>query len=620
MLIGEAGAGKTQIAQGIAQRIVEKKVAKSLLGKRVILLDLTAVVAGTTYRGEFEERMKKIVKDCFEAKNIILFIDEIHTMVGAGSASGSMDAANILKPALADGSLQAIGATTLKEYREGIESDTALTRRFQNVIVDPTSIEDTIEILKGLKAIYEKFHNVTYTEESLIACVRLSDRFITDRVLPDKAIDLMDEAGARANAILPEGEFTMPQEITDLLNEFNRLEARKIELKKAQDYEACASIRDAAQEIKALYDEKKEEWENDVKQKNNFSNITVDTIQEIVQQTTGVPVTKMNDKDLKELRNMKPGMMRYVIGQETAVDRVVMAVKRSRLGLKKANRPISLLFIGVTGTGKTHLARALAREVFGSEDNFFKIDMSEYQEKNTVSRLIGAPPGYVGYEEGGQLTEKVRRKPWSVILLDEIEKAHPDIYNLLLQALEDGEITDGLKRKCSLKNTIIIMTSNVGVTKLRDFGVGVGFATTARSENSKKMENDVLNKELKKKFSPEFLNRIDEVIYFNSLERNDIMAITKLEVNEAISRVEKLGFEVDYELEVLQFIADRGFDKEMGARPLYRTIQKHIEDLVAEDLIEEKIKEGDSITFRVEEDKIVCRINTKDRIATRQKS
>lgn len=617
LLIGEAGVGKTQIAQGVAQMIAEKKVAKCLLNKRVLLLDLTLVVAGTTFRGDFEDRMKKIIAECVNAKDVILFIDEIHTVMGAGSVSGSMDAANILKPALADGSIQMMGATTLKEYRENIEDDGAMTRRFQNVMVEPTSIEDTIEILTGLKPIYEKFHKISYDDAAIEACVKLSDKFMPDRVLPDKAIDLMDEAGARANVLVPEDLAEMPNDIKELKAELVRLDNEKNMLKVAQRYEECAEIQQTAREIKAIHDEKMLEWENEFRTAKNVSTITLETIQELIFQTTGIPTSKMDEKDLSEMRNMKSHMLSYVIGQDDAVSSTVKAIRRARLGLKKENRPISMMFIGSTGVGKTHVAKALAREMFGSDTHFYKFDMSEYSQEFNASRLIGAPPGYVGYKEGGELTEKIRRNPYSVILLDEIEKAHWTIYNLLLQALEDGYLTDGLKRKCHLKNTIIIFTSNVGAKKLQENGVGVGFATSTREANRKEMENAVLEKELKKAFSPEFLNRIDETIYFNSLEREDILKITKLEVDEAVSRIEKLGLTVDYDIDVIKFIADRGFNKEMGARPLYRTLQSHLEDMVADELVEENIKDGDHITIRVQEGKLACGINMKEQVSKR---
>ena len=582
---------------------------------------MAAVVAGTTYRGEFEERMKKIVQDCVEAKNIILFIDEIHMLVGAGSASGSMDAANILKPALADGSIQMMGATTLKEYREQIEDDSALVRRFQNVEVDPPSIEDTITILQGLKETYEKFHKVTYTNESLEACVRLSERYITDRFLPDKAFDLMDEAGARAKAMVP--EYDQQPNIVALEAEYADLETRKEQLKKEQKYEECAEIQHKARKVKANLDAAKLEYEAEFKRINKIGEITVETIQELIFQATGIPISKMDEQDLSEMRKMKPNMITKVIGQDDAVDHAVRAIRRARLGLKKEDKPISLMFIGITGTGKTHLARALAKEMFGNDNHFYKFDMSEYSQEFTVSRFIGAPPGYVGYHEGGDFTEKIRRNPYSVILLDEIEKAHHTLYNVLLQALNDGYITDGLKRKCYLKNTIIIFTSNVGAKKLQDHGVGVGFATKSTEANRKATEKGILRKELKLQFSPEFLNRIDETIYFNSLEREDILKITKLEVDESIKNMNgKLNIDFDYEIEVLKFIADRGFNQEMGARPLYRTIQEYLADMVADDYVEERIKEGDSVTIRVHEgkDKLVCNINTKDRLTEKQKS
>ncbi len=588
ILIGEPGVGKTAIVEGLALRIVQRKVSRVLFDKRVISLDLAALVAGTKYRGQFEERMKAIMNELEKNRDVILFIDELHTIVGAGGASGSLDASNIFKPALARGELQCIGASTLDEYRMYIEKDGALDRRFQKVIVDPPTVEETIQILNNIKSKYEDYHNVIYDEESIDACVKLSDRYITDRLLPDKAIDVMDEVGARIHL----KNINVPQNIVDLEKKIEDVKNEKNKVVKSQKFEEAASLRDTEKRLAEDLEKAKSDWEEESKHKRYP--IGEDAIAEVVSMMTGIPVKRMVQAETDKLRKMSDDMREMVIGQDEALQKVVKAIQRNRVGLKDPRKPIgSFIFLGPTGVGKTELARALARYMFDSEDSLVRIDMSEYMEKFTVSRLIGAPPGYVGYEEGGQLTEKVRRKPYSVILLDEIEKAHPDIYNILLQVLDDGQLTDGLGRKVNFKNTLIIMTSNIGVRQLKDFGAGVGFATAARVENEDDANKAVIEKALKKTFSPEFLNRIDDIVIFNSLSKENIFSIIDILMKGVMKRLANLGFNLQLTEEAKAFLADKGYDVQFGARPLHRAIQKYLEDPLAEEILNMNVKAGD---------------------------
>ncbi|MFT4023670.1 MAG: ATP-dependent Clp protease ATP-binding subunit [Flavihumibacter sp.] len=589
ILIGEPGVGKTAIVEGLALRIVQRKVSRVLFDKRVISLDLAALVAGTKYRGQFEERMKAIMNELEKNRDVILFIDEIHTIVGAGGASGSLDASNIFKPALARGELQCIGASTLDEYRMYIEKDGALDRRFQKVMVDPPSVEETIQILTNIKSKYEDYHNVAYNDDEAIdACVKLSDRYMTDRLLPDKAIDVLDEVGARVhlkNINVPEEILELERKIEDVKNEKNRVV-------KSQKFEEAASLRDTEKRLQEELEKAKSNWEEESKHKRYP--ITEEDIAEVVSMMTGIPVKRMVQAESDKLRKMAEDMKGMVIGQDEAIKKVVKAIQRNRVGLKDPRKPVgSFIFLGPTGVGKTELARSLARYMFDSEDTLIRIDMSEYMEKFTISRLIGAPPGYVGYEEGGQLTEKVRRKPYSVILLDEIEKAHPDIYNILLQVLDDGQLTDGLGRKVDFKNSLIIMTSNIGVRQLKDFGDGVGFATSARTASSDENNKAVIEKALKRTFSPEFLNRIDDVIIFNSLTKENIFEIIDILLKGVMKRLNNLGFSLELTGEAKSFIADKGYDVQFGARPLHRALQKYLEDPLAEEILNMTIKEGD---------------------------
>src|SRR5690242_1218284 len=588
ILIGEPGVGKTAIVEGLALRIVQRKVSRVLFDKRVISLDLAALVAGTKYRGQFEERMKAIMNELEKNRDVILFIDEIHTIVGAGGASGSLDASNIFKPALARGDLQCIGASTLDEYRMYIEKDGALDRRFQKVMVDPPSVDDTILILNNIKAKYEDYHNVIYDNEAIDACVKLSDRYITDRLLPDKAIDVMDEVGARVhlkNINVPENIVDLEKKIEDVKNEKNKVV-------KSQKFEEAASLRDTEKRLAEDLEKAKIDWEEESKHKRYP--IDDEAIAEVVSMMTGIPVKRMVQAETEKLRKMSEDMRGMVIGQDDAIAKVVKAIQRNRVGLKDPKKPIgTFIFLGPTGVGKTELARALARYMFDSEDALIRMDMSEYMEKFTVSRLIGAPPGYVGYEEGGQLTEKVRRKPYSVILLDEIEKAHPDIYNILLQVLDDGQLTDGLGRKIDFKNTMIIMTSNIGARQLKDFGAGVGFTTASRIQNEDELNKAVIEKALKRTFSPEFLNRIDDVIIFNSLGKEHIFQIIDILMKGVMKRLTNLGFSLELTEDAKSFIAEKGYDQQFGARPLHRAIQKYLEDPLAEEILNMKIKAGD---------------------------
>lgn len=588
ILIGEPGVGKTAIVEGLALRIVQRKVSRVLFDKRVISLDLAALVAGTKYRGQFEERMKAIMNELEKNRDVILFIDEIHTIVGAGGASGSLDASNIFKPALARGELQCIGASTLDEYRMYIEKDGALDRRFQKVLVEPPSVEDTIIILNNIKSKYEDFHNVLYNDEAIDACVKLSDRYMTDRLLPDKAIDVLDEVGARVhlkNIIVPGDIVELEKKIEDIKNEKNKVV-------KSQRFEEAAALRDTEKRLGEELESAKNQWEEDSKHKRYP--ITEEHIAEVVSMMTGIPVKRMVQAETEKLRRMSEDMKDMVVGQDEAIQKVVKAIQRNRVGLKDPKKPIgTFIFLGPTGVGKTELARALARYMFDSEDSLIRIDMSEYMEKFTVSRLIGAPPGYVGYEEGGQLTEKVRRKPYCVILLDEIEKAHPDIYNILLQVLDDGQLTDGLGRKVDFKNTMIIMTSNIGVRQLKEFGDGVGFATATRMQNSEENNKAVIEKALKRTFSPEFLNRIDDVVVFNALSRDNIFNIIDILMKGVSKRLQNLGFSLALTEAAKDFITEKGYDAQFGARPLHRAIQKYLEDPLAEEILNMNIKQGD---------------------------
>lgn len=588
ILIGEPGVGKTAIVEGLALRIVQRKVSRVLFDKRVISLDLAALVAGTKYRGQFEERMKAIMNELEKNRDVILFIDEIHTIVGAGGASGSLDASNIFKPALARGELQCIGASTLDEYRMYIEKDGALDRRFQKVIVEPPSVEDTITILNNIKSKYEDFHNVSYGDDAIDACVKLSDRYMTDRLLPDKAIDVLDEVGARVHL----KNINVPQEIVELEKKIEDIKNEKNKVVKSQRFEEAAALRDTEKRLGEELEKAKNLWEEESKHKRYP--ISEEHIAEVVSMMTSIPVKRMVQAETEKLRRMSDDMMGMVVGQDEAIQKVVKAIQRNRVGLKDPKKPIgTFIFLGPTGVGKTELARALARYMFDSEDSLIRIDMSEYMEKFTVSRLIGAPPGYVGYEEGGQLTEKVRRKPYCVILLDEIEKAHPDIYNILLQVLDDGQLTDGLGRKVDFKNTMIIMTSNIGVRQLKEFGDGVGFATATRIQNAEENNKAVIEKALKRTFSPEFLNRIDDVVVFNSLSQENIFNIIDILMKGVSKRLQNLGFSLELTAAAKEFISEKGYDSQFGARPLHRAIQKYLEDPLAEEILNMNIKQGD---------------------------
>ena len=590
ILIGEPGVGKTAIVEGLALRIVQRKVSRVLFDKRVVSLDLAALVAGTKYRGQFEERMKAIMNELEKNRDVILFIDEIHTIVGAGGASGSLDASNIVKPALARGELQCIGASTLDEYRMHIEKDGALDRRFQKVLIEPPSVDDTIVILNNIKSKYEDFHNVTYGDDAIEACVKLSDRYMTDRLLPDKAIDVLDEVGARVHL----KNINVPETIVELEKEIEAVKNEKNKVVKSQRFEEAAALRDTEKKLGESLEQAKSAWEEE--SKNKRYPISEENIAEVVSMMTGIPVKRMVQAETDKLRRMNEEMKGMVVGQDEAILKVVKAIQRNRVGLKDPKKPIgTFIFLGPTGVGKTELARALARNMFESDDALIRIDMSEYMEKFTVSRLIGAPPGYVGYEEGGQLTEKVRRKPYCVILLDEIEKAHPDIYNILLQVLDDGQLTDGLGRKIDFKNTLIIMTSNIGVRQLKEFGDGVGFATATRIQNAEENNKAVIEKALKRTFSPEFLNRIDDVVVFNSLTKENIFNIIDILMKGVEKRLQNLGFSLELTEAAKDFIADKGYDVQYGARPLHRAIQKYLEDPLAEEILNFTITAGDTL-------------------------
>ena len=590
LLIGEPGVGKSAIAEGLALRIVQKKVSRVLYGKRVISLDLASLVAGTKYRGQFEERMKAVMNELEKNDDIILFIDEIHTIVGAGGATGSLDASNMFKPALARGEIQCIGATTLDEYRQNIEKDGALERRFQKVTIDQTTEEETLEILQNIKEKYENHHNVTYSHDALVACVELTSRYISDRFLPDKAIDALDEAGSRVHI----KNMDVPQEVIDLEEELERVRENKNTVVKKQKYEEAARLRDDEKRVERNLIAAQEKWEEESKL--NRVEVNETHIADVVSMMTGVPVQKIVNTEKDKLANLSAIIGKSIIGQQDAVEKVVKSIQRNRAGLKAPDKPIgSFIFLGQTGVGKTQLAKILAREMFDSEENLIRIDMSEYMEKFSISRLIGAPPGYVGYEEGGQLSEKVRRKPYSVILLDEVEKAHPDVFNMLLQVLDDGFLTDSLGRKIDFQNTIIIMTSNIGARQLKDFGTGVGFSTSAQKNQAEEIEKSVIESALKKTFAPEFLNRVDDIVIFNALEKEDIMQIVDIELEKLAKRIVKLGYQMDVSVKAKEFLGENGYDKKYGARPLSRAIQRYVEDLIAEEIVSNKIKEGDHL-------------------------
>lgn len=583
ILIGEPGVGKTAVVEGLALRIQQRKVSRTLFGKRIVMLDLAALVAGTKYRGQFEERIKAIMTELEKSRDVILFIDEIHTIVGAGGATGSLDASNIFKPALARGELQCIGASTLDEYRQFIEKDGALDRRFQKVVIDPPSPADTIHILKNIREKYEEFHNVIYSDEAIDACVKLSDRYISDRFLPDKAIDVLDEVGARVHL----KNIHVPKHILDLEQEIEHTKEAKNQAVRDQEYEKAANFRDRESKLIQQLEKARTDWEEESKTR-RFP-VTEDDIAEVVSMMTGVPVTNVAQSESAKLLTLSDDLKGLVIGQDEAIKKVAKAIQRNRIGLKDPRKPIgTFIFLGPTGVGKTELAKVLTRQMFNSEDALIRLDMSEYMEKFSVSRLIGAPPGYVGYEEGGQLTERVRRKPYSVILLDEIEKAHPDIFNILLQVLDDGQLTDGLGRKVDFKNTLIIMTSNVGVRKLKEFGTGLGFQTQARQDASEDLAKGVIEGALKRTFSPEFLNRIDDVIVFNGLEKEEIFKIINITLKGLYKRVEELGYTLEISEKAKDFIAEKGYDPQFGARPLNRAIQRYLEDPLAEFILNQQ--------------------------------
>ena len=607
ILIGEPGVGKSAIVEGLALRIVEKKVSRILFDKRVIALDMTAVVAGTKYRGQFEERIRSILNELKKNPNIILFIDEIHTIVGAGSAAGSMDAANMLKPALARGEIQCIGATTLDEYRQNIEKDGALERRFQKVIVEPTTAEETLQILKNIKDKYEDHHNVNYTDAALEACVKLTDRYITDRNFPDKAIDALDEAGSRVHLT----NITAPKEIEEQEKLIDEMKSLKNEAVRLQNFELAASYRDKEKEYTNQLDTLKEEWEKSLKE--NRETVDDEQIAEVVSMMSGVPVQRMAQAEGMKLLGMKDDLLSKVIGQDKAIATLVKAIQRSRVGLKDPNKPIgTFMFLGPTGVGKTHLAKELAKLMFGSADALIRIDMSEYMEKFTVSRLVGAPPGYVGYEEGGQLTEKVRRKPYSIVLLDEIEKAHPDVFNILLQVMDEGRLTDSYGRTVDFKNTIVIMTSNIGTRQLKEFGKGIGFAAQVRTDD-KEYSRSVITKALNKSFAPEFINRLDEIITFDQLDLNALTRIIDIELKGLYSRVKNIGYKLVIDEDAKKFVATKGYDVQFGARPLKRAIQNNLEDGISELILGSEMAAGDTIkvSYDKEKDLIVMTVEKK---------
>jgi len=597
LLIGEPGVGKSAIAEGLALRIVKRKVSRILFNKRVVTLDLAGLVAGTKYRGQFEERMKAVMNELEKNDDVILFIDEIHTIVGAGGATGSLDASNMFKPALARGEIQCIGATTLDEYRQYIEKDGALERRFQKVIVEPTSVEETIEILNNIKGKYEEHHNVDYTPEAIEACVKLTNRYMTERFLPDKAIDALDEAGSRVHIT----NIDVPKQIIELEKKLEDVKETKNSVVRKQKYEEAAKLRDDEKRLEKELAIAQEKWEEDTKQHREI--VTEDNVADVISMMTGVPVNRIAQTEINKLAELPNLIKGKVIGQDNAVAKVVKAIQRNRAGLKDPNKPIgSFIFLGQTGVGKTQLAKVLSKQLFDSEDSLVRIDMSEYMEKFAISRLIGAPPGYVGYEEGGQLTEKVRRKPYAVVLLDEIEKAHPDVFNMLLQILDDGYITDSLGRKIDFRNTIIIMTSNIGARKLKDFGTGIGFGTSSQKAQEDANARSVIENALKKSFAPEFLNRIDDVIVFNALEKEDINKIIDIELEKLLTRIKGLGYNLTLTDTAKEYIADKGFDKQYGARPLKRAIQKYVEDALAEEIVASNLGDGDSIKIDLDKE------------------
>ena len=605
ILIGEPGVGKSAIAEGLALRIVQRKVSRVLFGKRVVTLDLASLVAGTKYRGQFEERMKAVMNELEKNPDVILFIDEIHTIIGAGGASGSMDASNMFKPALARGEIQCIGATTLDEFRQHIEKDGALERRFQKVIIEPATQEESLQILDNIKSKYEDHHNVTYTPEAIKACVSLTARYLTDRHLPDKAIDALDEAGSRVHIT----NIHVPENIIELEKKMEDIKELKNQVVRSQKYEEAAKLRDTEKQLQVQLEEAKKVWEEETKL--NRVVVTEDNVAEVVSMMSGVPVQKISQNEGEKLVKMVEQLKGKVIGQDEALKKVVKAIQRNRAGLKDPNKPIgSFIFLGPTGVGKTQLAKILAKHLFDNDEALIRIDMSEYMEKFAVTRLIGAPPGYVGYEEGGQLTEKVRRRPYSVVLLDEIEKAHPDVFNMLLQVLDDGQLTDSLGRKIDFKNTIIIMTSNIGARQLKDFGQGVGFGTQTRVEAIEENNKSVVENALKKAFAPEFLNRIDDVVMFNSLSREDIHKIIDIELLNLFGRVNKLGYTIKISETAKDFIVEKGYDVQYGARPLKRAIQKYLEDPMAEEIIQSNISEGDSIEIDYDTEKKEITVKT----------
>ena len=611
ILIGEPGVGKSAVAEGLALRIIQRKVSRVLFGKRVVTLDLASLVAGTKYRGQFEERMKAVMNELEKNPDVILFIDEIHTIIGAGGASGSMDASNMFKPALARGEIQCIGATTLDEFRQHIEKDGALERRFQKVIIEPATQDETLQILTNIKSKYEEHHNVTYTPEAIKACVTLTARYLTDRHLPDKAIDALDEVGSRVHIT----NINVPENVLELEKKMEDIKELKNQVVRSQKYEEAAKLRDTEKQLQSQLDIAKKAWEEETKQ--NKVTVTEDNVAEVVSMMSGVPVQRISQNEGEKLVKMVEQLQGKVIGQDEALKKVVKAIQRNRAGLKDPNKPIgSFIFLGPTGVGKTQLAKILARHLFDNDEALIRIDMSEYMEKFAVTRLIGAPPGYVGYEEGGQLTEKVRRRPYSVILLDEIEKAHPDVFNMLLQVLDDGQLTDSLGRKIDFKNTIIIMTSNIGARQLKEFGTGVGFGTQTRQNNEAEMNKGVVENALKKAFAPEFLNRIDDVIMFNSLDKADIHKIIDIELKGLFSRVNGLGYVITITDAAKDFIVEKGYDAQYGARPLKRAIQKYLEDPMAEEIIQSNLAEGDQIEIDYDNDKkeiIVKTIKPKSR-------
>ena len=611
ILIGEPGVGKTAIVEGLALRIIQKKVSRTLFNKRIVMLDLAALVAGTKYRGQFEERMKAIMNELEKSRDVILFIDEIHTIVGAGGATGSLDASNIFKPALARGELQCIGASTLDEYRQHIEKDGALDRRFQKVMVDPPTAEEAVNILNNIRSKYEEFHNVNYSQEAVEACVKLSDRYISDRFLPDKAIDVLDEVGARVHL----KNIHVPEHIEELEQKIEELKEQKNQAVKNQQYEKAADLRDKESKLVRQLEFAKIQWEEEVKTKRYP--VVEEDIAEVVSMMTGIPVKRVAQSESKKLVGMDNDLQNVIIGQDEAISKITRAIQRNRVGLKDPTKPIgSFIFLGPTGVGKTELAKSLARYIFDSEDALVRLDMSEYMEKFSVSRLIGAPPGYVGYEEGGQLTEKVRRKPYSVILLDEIEKAHPDVYNILLQVLDDGQLTDGLGRKVDFKNSLIIMTSNVGVRQLKDFGQGVGFATQARQSAADENAKGVIQNALKRTFSPEFLNRVDDVVIFNSLNQDHIFRIIDITLKDLHKRLENMGYTLTLSEDAKKFVAEKGYDPQFGARPLHRAIQKYIEDPLAEFILNNNPDAGSVMEAVMKDDELGLKITISKEVNT----